>query len=157
MDISGLGLGAGAGAGSVSRYPGISSAASISQFKAQQGGQLLTLLPSAPSAPGLGLGLNLDVYAAVGSQSRGLLSGGLTALEIANISLGIGMKAANPAAGKGAADPDGAASNNGVTVAADPPQAKRGNAALAAILKADGFVAPKADPYVVQKDFFPAI
>jgi hypothetical protein len=100
------------------------------------------LLPTPASSPGLGL--NLDIYSAISSQANGLLAGGRTALQIANISLGIDMKAADPAAGTdsgGHADGvvDGGAS---------------GNSALDAILKADGFVAPKADPYVVQTDFF---
>ncbi|MEO7424715.1 MAG: hypothetical protein ABI036_05970 [Fibrobacteria bacterium] len=135
------------------------TATSLSQYKAEQGSQLLALLPTPASSPGLGL--NLDIYSAISSQAHGLLSGGRTALQIANISLGIDMKAADPATGTdsggqadGVAD-GGASGKDGENAGAgSATTGTRGNAALDAILKADGFVVPKADPYVVQTDFF---
>lgn len=118
--------------------------AAMSQFKAEQGNGLLSLLP----APSPGLGLNLDIYAAVGMQSQGLLSGGRTALELANISLGIDTSQA--AAHADAADADAL----GATPADGTQTAAHGSAILDGLLKAEGYVAPEADPYVVQTDFF---
>ncbi len=157
MDITSLSSSTQAG------YPAKNPTASLSQFKAQQGGQLLSLLPSSSSSSSSspGLGLNLDIYAAVTSQSQGLLSGGLTALEIANISLGIDMKASDPAAGTdaAAAKQDGGTvspqGNPAATPAAAPVAVAHGNSQLDAILKEDGFVAAEKDPFVLQTDFFP--
>jgi hypothetical protein len=167
MDISSLSSSQSATAGTNAAS---ASAASLSQFKAEQGSQLLSLLPAPASSPGLGL--NLDIYAAIGSQAHGLLAGGRTAMEIANISLGIDMKTANPAAGTdgssntssadtsgttsggNAAGADGGSSTATANGSSGSASSGHGNSQLDAILKADGFVAPEADPYVVRTDFF---
>jgi hypothetical protein len=147
--------------GSLSQNP----QAALSQFKAQSGSQLLSLIPAPPSSPGLGL--NLDIYAAVGMQAQGVLAGGRTAIEIANISLGIDMRKSPVLPGD--EDPDGtesgsASSSGGSTDSSEPQSsamgtapakpAAQGNAILDKILQEDGFVAPAPDPYVVQTDFF---
>lgn len=131
--------------------------ATLSQFKAQAGGQMLSLLPSAASSPGLGL--NLDIYAAVGMQTQGMLSGGLTSIELANISLGIDMsQRANDAATADSGSPDASAADAASAHAVSPPAtaapSSHTNTVLNAILKADGFVAPEENAYAVQTDFF---
>jgi hypothetical protein len=144
MDISSLSSSAQTGT------PSQNPSASISQFKAQQSGQLLSLIPAPASMPGLGL--NLDIYAAVGMQSQGYLSGGLMSIELANISLGIDMSKLSPAAGAtdtGSAD---ASAAQAPTTPAAP--ASHTNTVLNDILKADGYVAPAENSYSVQTDFF---
>lgn len=96
MELSGL-------TGSMFSIPGATPQATLSQFKVQAGEQLLSLLP-APAPSSTGLGLNMDMYSIIGMQSQGLLSGGRTAIEIANISLGLdaGTSSQTPPAGTGA-------------------------------------------------------
>jgi hypothetical protein len=98
--------------------------------------QSLNLLPPAPS--GTGLGGSLDIYDAISAQSLGALAGGRSAVELANIKLGIdasqtesGAKPAEAAADK------------------DPPL----GATLDQLLKEDGFT-PQDNPYSVRTDFF---
>jgi hypothetical protein len=114
--------------------------AALSQFKAQSGSQLLSLIPAPSSSPGLGL--NLDIYAAVGMQAQGALAGGRTAVELASISLGIDMRRSPALPGDEELD----------ATASKP--ATQGNAILDKILKEGGYVSPAPDPYVVQTDFF---
>lgn len=130
--------------------------ANFGQAKSMTDSMLVSLLPSA-SMPGIGG--NLDIYAAVGKQSQGLLAGGRTALEIANISLGIDMKQTSTDVVPTPSSTDPAAADTAQTGASD---ASAGSATTAThthdilndLLKADGYVAPAPDPYVVQKDFF---
>jgi hypothetical protein len=134
--------------------PSQNPSASISQFKAQQSGQLLSLIPAPASMPGLGL--NLDIYAAVGMQSQGYLSGGLMSIELANISLGIDMSKLSPAASAAGTDAGGASSATApaTTTPGTAAPASHTNTVLNDILKADGYVAPAENTYAVQTDFF---
>jgi hypothetical protein len=140
--------------------------ASLAQFKAQSGSQMLSLIPAVSSSPGLGL--NVDIYAAVGAQAQGALSGGRTALEIASISLGIDMKQSSVLPGdedleksttdSSASSSTGSTDSSGSQASASDSTgtktATQRNAILEQILKQDGYVAPDPDPYVLQKDFF---
>jgi|GEM_PF-6137050 len=95
MDISSIGSGsltnptAASTSATKSAQPSSSALTNFGQAKSMTDSMLVSLLPS---ASGYGIGGNLDIYAAVGKQSQGLLAGGRMALEIANISLGIDMK-----------------------------------------------------------------
>lgn len=100
---------------------------------------MLSLIPKA-SMPGLGG--NLDIYDAVGKQSMGLFTGGLEAVELANISLGIDTAKSSTQ--------EVEASSNGVTT---PDAPAKHDDTLDKILQADGFTY-QANPYEVRKDFF---
>ncbi|MDB5106885.1 MAG: hypothetical protein JWP91_4574 [Fibrobacteres bacterium] len=64
------------------------TAGTFRQIRNRTDQSLLSLLPSHSRN---GVGSNLDLYAAVGMQTQGLLSRGLTAFQSANASLGINM------------------------------------------------------------------
>ena len=88
MDISSLSSGSKYSAPQSAISAG-KTADSLGMAKIQNQGALVSgLLPSASSP---GLGSNLDLYAAIGMQTQGLLSRGLASIETANISLGIDM------------------------------------------------------------------
>lgn len=149
MDISSLSTGLSVGL-SKSKLP------AASQIRSMTDGLLVSLLPSASSRTSTGLGANLDIYAAVSQQSLGVLSGGRSALEIANLNLGIDMSqqtaVATADAGNGVAatpaQPD--TTSDGTT----PQPADKRPEILDQILKEAGYVKQDENPYVVQKDFF---
>jgi hypothetical protein len=165
MDISGLGSTSSSSSATSTASTAKSSTPAFSQVKIQNDSQLVSMLPS-PSFGGLGG--NVDLYDAISKQSQGLLmAGGRTAMEIANISLGIDMSQSysvtdSSATGASASAP---ATTTGTAAAATPakpdpasaitpPSGSQNLSMLDQILKEGGYVAPTADPYVVNKDFF---
>jgi hypothetical protein len=108
---------------------------SMLQIQASTQSALLSLLPKSSS---FGLGVNLDLYDAVGKQSMGLLAGGLEATELASISLGL--------------DPKNAQSASVASAAAPSAPSKRDDT-VDRLLKADGFTYTP-NPYEVKTDFF---
>ncbi|GEM_PF-4242078 len=161
MDISGL-------SGSTYSAPLSTSASkktidSLGMAKVQNEGALVSgLLPSATSGATSGLGAGLDIYAAVGMQSQGLMSRGLLGVEISNISLGIDTSKAAVDAAAAAKDDSAAAGNaaspgsstTGTAPAPSSTGANHTNTILNDILKADGVVPAEANPYQYTKDFF---
>jgi hypothetical protein len=160
MDVSSL------GASSANAFTGFGGTAGLPasvQTKLFTQTQSLSLLPPVSSP---GLGGNLDLYAAVSMQSMGMLSDSRSALESANISLGIDMSVAGKeAAAGGAESPDG--DEAGSSGAADGPDAAGGSPSdtspgthkpigtiLDQVLKESGFTAPAANPYAYRTDFF---
>ena len=135
MDISSL------TPGSQTPSPFKTSTAAISQFKAEQANGLLALLPAPSSAPGLGL--NLDIYAAVGMQTQGQLAGGRTAIELANISLGIDASQAKDPASSQTTPANGAQRRRRPRGCHSRRHSQSGR-----------LIAPAANPYVIQTDFF---
>jgi hypothetical protein len=135
MDISGLTSAAGGfgGFGGTSSLPASVQSALLRQTQA------LTLLP--PVSP-VGLGGSLDIYAAVGQQTLGALSG-RSALELSRIIL---------AGREGSAAGEGSPGDS-VPAESTAPRYPRMGSTLDAILKEDGFV-PKENPYEFRKDFF---
>ena len=108
----------------------------------------------------------MDIYAAVGMQAQGYLTGGLMSIELANISLGIDMSkpsrssaasdgtAATPGTDAAAAGANGSDPASPAPAATTSASASHTNVILDRILKEDGYQAPAADPYSVQTDFF---
>ncbi len=128
------------------------------------------LISSLQQSSSFGAGLNSDLYTAIGKQSMGLLSGGRTAFELADISLGIdnsqkdysnpvptlAPSSAASTAAVGAAAVNNNPTNNttgGTAPASTSPTASPSASPLDSILAADGFTY-QPDPYVYQKDFF---
>jgi hypothetical protein len=106
MDISGLT--STSASQSFPGYGGTASLPAVTQAKMMAQSQSLSLLPTASSA---NLGNLANIYDAVGKQALGALSG-LSALEITNLSMGIGdgQTTAAPMASTGASTPATAAS-----------------------------------------------
>jgi hypothetical protein len=161
VDINGL------GSGSLYKAPTAPAKAPLSfdDVKTRDDGMMLSLLPPLSPSPSFssGLGGNLDIYAAVGMQAQGLVSGGRTAIEAANASLGIDMSLKFTAGTEDASGADGSGESPSGTDgaskdAAGAPQTasetKSPSDPLDEILKADGFKPAPADPYVLKKDFF---
>jgi hypothetical protein len=140
MDVSGLGNGNSA-AGAFSGIGGMSFLPAGTQSKLMAQSQALDLLPPVSTA---GLGGSLDIYAAVGQQTLGALSG-RSALELARLSIA----GRSPAPSAAPEDPSGTSAPAETPGHKDPPI----GAALDAILKEEGFV-PQENPYEFRKDFF---
>jgi hypothetical protein len=143
MDISGL---TGSAAGGFTGFGGMSSLPAGVQSKLMVQSQALNLLPSisVSGASPSGLGGNLDIYAAVGQQTLGALSG-RSSVELAELTI----------AGRGgepASAPEAASGDSGPAQTSGPKDPPLGSA-LDAILKEDGFV-PQENPYAFRKDFF---
>jgi hypothetical protein len=123
---------------------------SFSDISASSNSQLVSQLPTAGSGFSQGIGLSLDIYDIVGKQSLGLLTtGGRSAMQIANISLGKDMSEKPKWNSEEAAIPteEPKPTTTPTPVAPKP-------SIMDKILTESGYVAPAADPYVVQKDFF---
>jgi hypothetical protein len=137
MDVSGLNNAAGgfSGIGGMGFLP----AGTQSRLMAQS--QSLNLLPPVPTS---GLGVNLDIYAAVGQQALGALAG-RSSVELAQLSIAGREPApsAVPEAPSGASEPAGTPRHKDPAI----------GSTLDAILKEDGFV-PQENPYEFRKDFF---
>jgi hypothetical protein len=99
-------------------------------------------LPASVQVSPVGLGGSLDIYAAVGQQTLGALSG-RSALELSRIIL---------AGREGSAAGEGSPGDS-VPAESTAPRYPRMGSTLDAILKEDGFV-PKENPYEFRKDFF---
>ncbi|MBW8887866.1 MAG: hypothetical protein JF616_08935 [Fibrobacteres bacterium] len=150
MDISGL-----TNTSASQSFPGYGGTASlpaVTQAKIMVQSQSLSLLPTASSA---NLGNLSNIYDAVGKQALGALSG-LSAIEITKLSMGIGdgQTTAAPSAASTSATPAMAGSAD--QTSANTPAFKNPaiGATLDQLLKDDGYVAPDANPYVLNKDFF---
>jgi len=155
MDISGL-----TNTSASQSFPGYGGTASlpaITQAKVMVQSQSLSLLPPVSAS---NLGSLVDIYDAVGKQALGALSG-LSALEITQLSMGIGdgqTTAAPPAS----ASSDVSAGQNSTAPAASQSDSAGSTrfknpaigATLDQLLKEDGYVAPEANPYVLKTDFF---
>ncbi len=122
------------------------------ELRAQSQSLLVSSLQSSPSLASSGLGGNLDIYSAVSQQGMGLLSSGSrTAMEIANISLGIDMSQ-KPHYGEDKAD---ATDETDATPAKEVEKPKEAPMSIFdKVLKESGYVKPADDPYVYQVDFF---
>ena len=138
MDVSGLGSGA---AGGFAGIGGMSFLPAGTQSRLMAQSQALSLLPPVSTA---GLGGNLDIYAAVGQQAMGAMSG-RSAVELAQLSI----------AGRdpGPADPSVAPADEAAPAQAPGHEDPALGSTLDAILKEDGFV-PQENPYAFRKDFF---
>jgi hypothetical protein len=148
MDISSLASGTNFPA-SQSPQTARKNADALAIAKMQDQGALVSgLLPAVTQGPGLGL----DLYTAVGMQSQGMMSRGLMGIEIANVSLGIDMSQAGKAESPESADKDAAETEPAAT--ANAAGTGHTNTILNAILKADGFETPEANPYAITRDFF---
>lgn len=148
MDISGLA--SSSASQSFPGYGGTASLPAITQAKIMVQSQSLGLLPT---ASGANLGNLSNIYDAVGKQALGALAG-LSAIEITKLSMGIGD--GQTTAAPGAASTSAAASSLPAGASANPSSFKNPalGATLAQLLKEDGYVAPEANPYVVNNDFF---
>jgi len=124
------------------------------------------LVSQLPSLSMPGIGSNLDLYAAIGKQNMGYLSGGQTSMELASISLGIDYSKLNSpsinapdttfATDSNASSSNSSAGSTSSSSAASTANSTSGhtNSVLNDILKADGFTPEAPSPYVIQKDFF---
>jgi hypothetical protein len=129
---------------------GAASAPTFGQIQTMAASQTLALLP--PASPP-GVGGNLDIYSAISGQSMGLLAGGLEAVELANIKLGIDMSGKNTAAAQDAAE----AADTGpapATDSGDDTQASSGSRNITDRLLKEAGYSYTPNPYEVRTDFF---
>ncbi len=150
MDISGL------GASSPNAFSGLGGSGSLPpsvQSKLFNQTQSLSLLPPVSTA---GLGGSLDIYAAVGMQNMGALSGGRSAMELADISLGIDPSQGTSASRAGATTDADEDTTAGATQGTSGTANKRApiGAMLDKLLEESGFKPEASNPYEFRKDFF---
>lgn len=149
MDISGLTSAASGFTG----FRGTSSLPAGVQARLMTQSDALNLLPSASTS---GLGVNLDIYAAVSQQALGAMSG-RSAIELSRIILA--GRETDPASSRGDTPGSAGGSDDTAQLGDSEPAASGGHknppigSTLDAILKEDGFV-PKENPYEFRKDFF---